>query len=186
VPHAYLAALYAPDRDFIAQVEGLLPRGAMVFQLPCCGFPEGGGNNLIGAYDHLRPYLHSHAIHWSFGAYKGREASLWQRGVAALPTPDMVRTLAQAGFAGIYVDRTGYPDRAAALETQLAQILGARPLTRADNRWLFFPMAEYNGRLRAGKGRFAEPLGSANRPLNFLAISASPSRPSAARTPARH
>jgi phosphoglycerol transferase len=150
VPHHMLAGLYHQDRDFVASVEAVLPPGAMVFQLPYCGFPEGGNNPLLRTYDHLRPYIHSKNIHWSFGAYKGRQTDLWQRTIVAQPTESMVRTLALAGFSGIYLDRTGYADNGVAMAATLAQLLKTRPIVRAEDRWLFFSMLDYNARLKKG------------------------------------
>jgi phosphoglycerol transferase len=134
---------------FIARVEAVVPPKAMVFQLPYCPFPEAGADNLIGAYEHLMPYLHSKKdIHWSFAAHKGRETDRWQRCLAARPAEEVVRTLALVGFHGIYLDRTGYADRGVAMETRLRQLLGGEPLVSADNRKLFFSMAGYTARLR--------------------------------------
>src|SRR5207302_980335 len=49
-------AVISADRQFAAEMEGRLPKGAMVFQLPIMSFPEDLGGP-IPAYDHFRPYL---------------------------------------------------------------------------------------------------------------------------------
>jgi phosphoglycerol transferase len=147
--YAALNQEYKMYDDFVAGIEAAVPEGAMVFQLPYCPFPEAGPDNLIAAYEHLRPYLHSTKnIHWSFAAHKGRETDLWQRWVTSRPPEELVRTLSLSGFHGIYLDRTGYADGGVAMEAKLRHLLGGEPLTSGNQRKLFFSMAAYNAQLR--------------------------------------
>lgn len=79
---------------------------------------------------------------------KGREGDQWYKGVAAKPVDAMAATLVFAGFDGIYIDRHGYEDRAAALEAQLTQLLSAGPIVSQNQRLAFFNLAPLAGRLR--------------------------------------
>ena len=97
---------------------------------------------------HLRPYLYSHNLHYSYGA--GGDALRWQleverqlfrgaqRGNHLQPTVlneanarQAIVMLQQRGFAALYVNRAGYDDRAAGLEAMLQQ-LGLSEVIESD------------------------------------------------------
>src|SRR5262249_43974583 len=131
----------------VRRVEAMLPPGAMVFQLPQTGFPEEPAVGRMEPDDHLRLYLHSRSLHWSFGAMKGRYAAHWQASVAGLPPAEFARLLALAGFAGITVDRRGYNDDGAGLEAELGRLLGVRPVVSRDRRYAFLTLGPYAAEL---------------------------------------
>src|SRR5207248_330504 len=64
------------------------------------------------------------------------------------PLGQMVRTLACAGFGGIWLDRSGYADRGAAVEGELTRILGADPLVSRNGQLCFFGLGGCAARLR--------------------------------------
>ncbi|MCS6850251.1 MAG: hypothetical protein NZ700_03660 [Gemmataceae bacterium] len=130
---------FASDAGLVAEIERQLPRGAKVFQLPYQPFPEAGLLHALGSYDLLRGYLHSRELRWSFGAYRGRAGDQWQRSLKNLPAAELVRRLRAAGFAGIYLDRRGFADGGAQLESDLGRILGTTPLVSANRRQVFYP-----------------------------------------------
>jgi len=136
--HRALALAYARDGAFVRAVEARLPRGAMVFQLPYVPFPEHGPTHKMRDYDHFRPYFHSEAVHWSYGAMKGREADRWQRSVASLHPVQMIDRLCRAGFDGLYIDRFGYDDGARQLEAMLRAYLASAPVVDGDGRLAFY------------------------------------------------
>jgi phosphoglycerol transferase len=146
--------------NFVRAIENSLPRRAMIFQLPYVPFPEAGDDARMGDYDHLRGYLHSTELRWSYGAMRGREGDAWARTVANAPIPEMVRTLVFAGFSGIYVDRFGYSDGARQVETELAEALQTRPMVSADQRQSFFDLASlraaFHGEYTAAQWRTRE------------------------------
>ena len=86
----------------------------MIFQLPIMDFPESPAPG-VGSYDHLRPYLYSHDLRFSFGTDKGRPDGEWQHQLAQLPFADVIAQLESTGFAAVYVNRNGFPDKGAAL-----------------------------------------------------------------------
>lgn len=110
----------------------------MVFQLPYVPFPENPPVNRMVDYDGLRGYLHSDDLRWSYGAIRGRNDP--NAALAAEPTPALVKDVAAAGFAGIYVDRFAYADQAAKLEAELAATLGTKPLVSENGRFSFFQL----------------------------------------------
>ena len=66
-------AVLASDAVFTRSLEAALPAGAMLFQLPVVDFPE--GQPVRGAsldYEHLRLYLHSTQLHFSYGSRASR------------------------------------------------------------------------------------------------------------------
>lgn len=136
-----LRRTYEADAVFVRTIEASLPAGAAVFQLPYVPFPEAPRDLArTGPYDHLRPYLHSRRLCWSFGGVKGREADRWYRETACQSPPELIRSLAGAGFGGVWVDTSGYADGCAACVAELHRLLGT-PLTDDGRRVAFFPLA---------------------------------------------
>lgn len=136
--YAALKADFHGDAEFVARIEAVVPTGSMVFQLPYFPFPESPAIVALGEYEHFRPYLHSRSLRWSYGAMKGRDEDRWQRETCQRPAAELVKAIAERGFAGIYIDRRGYADRAAALEAELSKRLGETPLVSRNERMSFF------------------------------------------------
>jgi phosphoglycerol transferase len=135
---------YKSDAHFVEAIDRELPSRAAVFQLPYVSFPENVQPGLeIGPYEPLRPYLHPSDLRWSYGAVKGRPSADWQADLADKPTEVMLDTVVSKGFEGIYIDRFGYPDRAAELEAELSDLLGVEPLVSPDGRRSFFSLLSY-------------------------------------------
>jgi phosphoglycerol transferase len=135
-PYALIQRNYQADAEFVAAIENSVPPHAMIFQLPYVYFPNGAGPNRMQALDHLRGYLHSKTLRWSFPTMVGRDIDRWQRRVAA--DPNIVQELIDAGFDGIYINRDGFADRAASLETTLARLVDARPIVSSNGQLAFF------------------------------------------------
>ena len=146
-PYQEIKTEYQGDADFVRRIEASLPQGAMIFQLPYVAFPESRSLNRMRDYDHLRGYLHSRNLRWSYGAIKGRVGDSWEKETAALPTVKLVETLERAGFSGIYVDRFGYADQGVKLENELADSLHGVPVVSTDQRLTFFDFARVRAEL---------------------------------------
>jgi phosphoglycerol transferase len=145
-----IKAEYGNDAAFVSRIESSLPANSMIFQLPYAPFPEYPSVNQMKVYDHFRGYLHSKALRWSYGAMKGREGDSWQKRVSSLPVGELVLKLAFAGFNGIYIDRYGYADKGAQIESEIAHTLGSEPFISGDGRLVFFNTTEFNKRLKEG------------------------------------
>jgi hypothetical protein len=107
------ARRYRADADFFGRVESRLPPGSKVFCLPYSGYPEVPPTYKMAAYEHMRGYVHTGGLCWSFGAMKGREADAWQGEVAAGLRPEriagMLRRVVARGFDGLFIDGHGFP-----------------------------------------------------------------------------
>lgn len=146
--YAGLREEYGDNREFIARVEQTVPNSSMVFQLPYIPFPEHPPVHKMLDYDHLRAYLQSKSLRWSYGAIRGRYGDEWQKSVSLLPVPEFLENLSLAGFNGVYVDRNGYEDKGAKIESELTKLLGTTPVTNHTERFAFYPMLEYNKQVR--------------------------------------
>jgi phosphoglycerol transferase len=134
-----IEAEYRSDGDFVSAIEERLPAGAMVFQLPYHPFPETIGRERMVDYDHMRGYLHSRDLRWSYGFMKGRRGDP-SPFIAEAEGRELVRLARQAGYAGIYIDRFGYEDNAASLEQGLTTAVGEAPLVSPNGRLSFFEL----------------------------------------------
>ncbi|MDQ5978817.1 MAG: hypothetical protein QG602_1791 [Verrucomicrobiota bacterium] len=110
-----------------ASLERSLPAGAMIFQLPVMAFPESARIGSMPDYEHLLPYLTSHALHYSYGHLAQTPAQRWAGYVARQPADRMLAALEQAGFAALWIDTRAYPDSAVSL-TQALRITGRQEI----------------------------------------------------------
>jgi hypothetical protein len=131
-------AAFASDRRFVRRLEESLPPGSQVFQLPAASFPEFGILFRMYDYDQFRGYLHSRRLRWSYGALRGRDAEQWQSQLALLPFSALISRLAEAHFAGLWVNRRGYVDGGEALIRDLSRLLPQEPIVSPDGQLLFF------------------------------------------------
>jgi hypothetical protein len=119
------------DRAFSRKLEEKLAPGTMIFQLPVMNFIEADPINGCKPYEHLRPYLWTKTLRFSFGSVQGRTREAWQALVAKLPLEQMVAQLEQFGFGAIYFNRKAYPDHAEGAIKELAR-LGKTELIEDD------------------------------------------------------
>jgi phosphoglycerol transferase len=143
---------FLSDREFVRQIESVVPGGGMIFQLPVQIFPEGE------SYEHLKGYLHSDKLRWSYGAMRGRDGANWQAMVAAMPVNEMIDTVATAGFSGVWIDRAFYPDGGAAIESAISTQLQTRPLLSPTQRRSFFDLSGRRKQLSGDPEKALNPL----------------------------
>ena len=80
----------------------------------------------------------------------------WHRTIEKLPPREMVERLALAGFSGIWLDRSAFPQPdEARLEDGLAEATSAPPELSTGKRYVFFPIEAVRRRLEAELGRNA-------------------------------
>lgn len=140
VPFDVVRVEMSSDQHFVDRIEASLPAGAMVFQLPYQPFPEAQSVVNMEDYSHLKGYLHSRRLRWSYASTKGRSLAKWQEESSQLPPDQLIKELTSSGFSGIYIDRFGYADRAANLEKDLTSLLEIRPILSQNHRLIFFPI----------------------------------------------
>ncbi len=126
------------DRSFVAAIEKIMPEKAMIFQLPYIAYPESPHPGRMVVYDHFRGYLHSRDLRWSYGAMKGRETDAWQKSVASLPAPGLLRRLKASGFSGVFINRRGYQDNGAGIIGEIGRLTGSRAVESANGELVFF------------------------------------------------
>jgi phosphoglycerol transferase len=160
-------AEFSSDAEFVHNLEGTVPAGSMIFQLPYIPFPEDGGLVKMRDYDHFRGYLHSKNLRWSYGTIRNRPADRAQQMVTTLPGEEFVRALAFGGFSGIYLDRYGYEDGGAAKEAELSNVLQTKPLVSSNGRLVFFNLTDYTARLR---GQLPESEWKAKQETSFQPV----------------
>ena len=104
---------WAQDAALVRQIEAKLGSNAMIFQLPVVPFPESPPVEKMTDYEHLRGYLHSSSLKWSYGGVKGREAD-WQTKLSE-KNPDFIASLVRYNYQIIWINRTGYSDNGSGL-----------------------------------------------------------------------
>jgi phosphoglycerol transferase len=142
---AETAPTFAEVDSFVAGLEEQLPPGAMVFQLPHQSIPVSTrARPPIELYDPGRAYFSSRSFRWSWGSMVGRTGD-WQMLVARLPPARLVRTLALAGFSGVWLDRRAYPGEGAAarLEAALEEAASGRIQASAGGRYSFLDLRDH-------------------------------------------
>jgi hypothetical protein len=131
---------FLDDKKLITQIEQALPLNAMIFQLPYIAYPESVHPYKMIDYDHLRSYLHTTKLRWSYGAVKGRAGDIWQQEAASKSTAYMIKEITDKGFKGISINRNGYKDNGEKIIREIKNILLVEPTTSGDNSIVFFSM----------------------------------------------
>lgn len=129
---------YQSDAEFVNRIETSVPQRAMIFQLPYMPFPESPPVHQMLDHENLKAYLHSKTLRWSYGATFGESEDTWQRTVAGQPAPELVNNVRAAGFSGIYINRNGYEDKGAKLESELTSLLGTPPIVNREGTLAFY------------------------------------------------
>jgi hypothetical protein len=150
--YAALKTAYQSDAALVRRIEASVPAGAMIFQLPHVSFPEGMAVQGMGSYDTIRPYLHSHSLRWAQPAMRGRAGDAWLAAVSEQEPPRLLRTLTDAGFEGLLIDRQGYADGGVAIEDAFRRLLGGEPVVGTTGRLVFFDLGASKGAARANVG----------------------------------
>lgn len=148
---------FTRDRLFVEDLERRLAPGAMIYQLPWILFPESPPPQRMAAYDHLKPYLHSRALRFSWGWVPGR-GDAWHQSLRDAPPARLVAALRRRGFAAIWLDRLGYPSLEDSPAPALSRLLGPPLSVDSSARYLVFSLGreeaparlEPSGRLRGG------------------------------------
>lgn len=127
-------------REYVQALEAILPKGSKVLQLPYDCFPECTPPGKMGPYDHLKLYLQSENLRWSYGAMKGTANEVLQCGLAAKKPKELLKDAIALGFTGISINRKGYEDEAKSLEANLSRLLRQKPLIAKDGGLSFFDL----------------------------------------------
>jgi hypothetical protein len=118
---------------FVTEAETLLPERGALLQLPYLAFPENGPINGMGDYEHIRPYLSSTSLTYSYGAVKGSLED-WHGPLSGAPLALLLDVGAALGFDAVYVDLNAYEDGAQKLQDSLDAELGPAILRSRSDR----------------------------------------------------
>jgi len=108
-PAVLISRAIEDDKKLVSFLENKYPN-SNVFQYPVAVFPENGPILGMHDYQHLRPYLHSKTLSFSYGGIKGRGDHDWQKELSKLPPPLMAYELANRDFDLLMVHKLGLPD----------------------------------------------------------------------------
>ena len=133
---------YQRDHEYFKQIEAMMPENAMIFQLPIYHFPEDVSTS------HMRGYLQSDRLRWSFGAMLDRPIYAWQKETESKSVPEMLAELALIDFGGLYLDRTTPKPISPKLEEQISAILSQKPLISPNGSMVFYSLLEYKDKVR--------------------------------------
>jgi phosphoglycerol transferase len=136
-PYADTKDQYNSDDKYIKEIESHVPINTLIYQLPYVIYPNDGQLYRMNNYDHLKAYLHSSGLHWSYGTMMGRAEDDWSRSVGNMPVDDMIYEIIAKGFSGIYIDSYGYEDNAKSLITNISKTIQAEPLVSDNGRFYF-------------------------------------------------
>lgn len=132
--HPVTADEFARVETLVGHLEEKLPARAMVFQLPLTRYLNDEGRAKMKPYDHLRPYVVSRRLHWSYPAMSNAQVA-WQERVAKLPIGQLLPVLRSEGFAALLVDGYGYGDGGRALIDSALALPRPPPLLARDERY---------------------------------------------------
>ena len=171
---AKVAKQFWADRKFFERLEEILRESAdrippeyrdeppAVYNYPYQPFPEAHPiRDAIFSYDHVRGYLHTKNIRWSFGAMTGREWDLRFRSLVDEPADRLVDRLVAMGFRGLLVDTRAFtPKEFEELDSQLVNILGnsvPRILQPGNGNYVFYDLTLFTEFLiRTSPARYME------------------------------
>ena len=137
--HRTHAAQFEQSAAFYRKLESSVPADSMVALLPLTSYPQ--EPSLPANFRPFDAYLQTSTLRWTSGALIGRPGERWQKLFESFPLATRINTLSSLGFAGIVIDRRGYPDSGAAVEAQLPEN-GLGATFRSEDETLgYYPLA---------------------------------------------
>jgi phosphoglycerol transferase len=138
------------DQQVAAEMENHFPDGTAVLELPFTGYPIMYNFHKMYSYDHVRPYLWSHHLKWSWPSLSIRHYA-WQEEMKALEGRALIDAAVLSGFSALWIDRYAYEDNG----EHLLSSLPASDMRRVDvgsERYAVFDLRDAARRLRAELG----------------------------------
>ncbi|NEX60888.1 hypothetical protein [Noviherbaspirillum galbum] len=145
----------AAERQAVATLEHALPPGTALLQLPFFGYPINYHQHEMDSYDHVRPYLWSTSLKWSWPSFSLPHRA-WQDTMGELKGKEFVDAAILSGFGAIWIDRKGYADGGEQLLKSLT-VDGVRRIDVGHPRYAVLDLAEAAASLRSqlGQAEFA-------------------------------
>lgn len=127
------------EKEFIAAIEEVCNEDDKIYMLPYMSYPERTVDSNVAPLSHLSGYFHSKKLRWSFGTIMGSESDVWCDETSRLPVVEMVQSLKEKDFAGIYINRRGYDTSVLEIrESELREYLGVEPIVSSDGMLSFY------------------------------------------------
>jgi phosphoglycerol transferase len=142
------------EREFVSKLEELYPLETNIFQLPVTGFPPLSTHERMQSYDHIKPYLWSNHLNWSWPSFSQRHRS-WQDNISTLDNKSLLRSLALSGFGLIWVDRYAYKDNGDTLIRGLVDSGAKEVLSDESTRYAVLDIDQVTRELRSSLGNVA-------------------------------
>lgn len=123
---------YLKDKKDFSFLEKSLPNHGQIFELPVKYFPESPIFYTMGDYEHLRPFIHTTELKFSYGFIQGRGDSNWQFAIDKMSPNVMISELKKRGFCALLINKKGYQDKGIKLTAAFVQNLGSPLLSTED------------------------------------------------------
>ena len=124
---------------FLDELEGAVPAGLEVFQWPPVPFPENPDVFQMRDYEHLRAYLHSDTLRWSYGGVRGRDKAMWQFELNDVEVDEVPEVLVAMGYGVLWLDTYGVLD-GPATSAAFLEATGSEPLVDGTRRYHVFDL----------------------------------------------
>lgn len=138
-------------REFVENIENVMPEGCKIYQIPYAPLPE------AGYYDMLDGYLYSDSLIWSFGSRNGTDQDLWQKELQELSVEQLCEQIVTEGYTGLYVDlsylRTSKYDSNGTFIQDMNLILQEKPIYSADQNLCFYDLRTWAENYLDGKSQ---------------------------------
>jgi len=144
VAYGSIAAEISGLEAFVHKLESALPPRAMVLQLPFRTYLNESGIARMRPYDHIKPYVVSHALRFSYPALSNEQV-YWQQAAARLDPRRLTFRLAAEGFSAILIDRYGYEDNGAAVTAAIVRTVGGDRVIAETGRYIAFNIGALAG-----------------------------------------
>ena len=138
-------ALVTEDSDFFSKLDNAVEKDGMVYMLPYMRSFENGNCNNISDYDHLKGYLFTEDIKWSYGAVYGSPNDEWYFKTSNCVPDKLVRELVDLDFSGIYINLNGYDEEEGKLLLKrLCEVSNCKnPIQDTDGRRYYISLDNY-------------------------------------------
>jgi phosphoglycerol transferase len=146
-PEINAASLQQPfmtDKAYFSSLQKMIPKQAIILQLPYVPFPEYPPVVKMTPYDQFRPYLHTRGIRWSYGVMKGTQEDEVIRTLSSLSPQDIVKKAHIVGYSGVLINTLGYKDAGADIIKEFQTALGQSGISGAGFVYFSLPLSEPN------------------------------------------
>lgn len=134
---------YLAEQRIMSEFSSLYPNGVATLQLPLTGFPSLSMHGQMQSYDHLRPFLFADRnMRWSWPSFSNAHRE-WQNRIAGLTGGELIAAASTSGFGVIWINRSGYEDRAQELIEGLVR--AGAVIVLDDGRHLILDIGQTTG-----------------------------------------